>query len=113
MASDFGVVEQVIDQLELAGTIRWRKLFGEYALYLDGIYFGGVMDDRFLVKITPGGEALIPDCPRALPYAGGKPMLLIEDLDDRERLAELVRTTVRELPPAKARKSKKTPAKKE
>lgn len=110
MASDFGYVEYVIGQLERAGTIRWRRLFGEYALYLDGVYFGGVMDDRFLVKITPGGQALIQDCPKALPYEGAKPMLLIEELDERELLAELVQTTVRELPPAKPRRKKKPTA---
>ena len=109
MASDLEYVGYIMEQLSLAGEIRSRKMFGEFALYYDGVYFGGVMDNRFLVKITEGGKALIPNFQTELPYAGGKPMLFIEELEDREFLADLVRTTVRELPPPKPKKRKVKP----
>ena len=76
MASSLSYVEFTAEQMREAGTITWRRMFGEYGLYCDGKYFGCVCDDRLLVKITPAGEALLPDCPRGIPYEGGGEMLL-------------------------------------
>ena len=96
-------VEFTAEQMREAGTITWRRMFGEYGLYCDGKYFGCVCDDRLLVKITPAGEALLPDCPRGIPYEGGGEMLL-PDVEKREVLTELVRATCAALPERKPRK---------
>ena len=96
-------VEFTAEQMREAGTITWRRMFGEYGLYCDGKYFGCVCDDRLLVKITPAGEALLPDCPRVIPYEGGGEMLL-PDVENREVLTELVRATCAALPERKPRK---------
>ena len=109
MASSLRYVEFVMEQMSGAGTITYRRMFGEYGLYCDGKYFGVVCGDRALVKITPAGEALFPDCPRDIPYEGGGEMFL-PDVEDREKLAELVRATCTALP---AKKPRKKPAKKE
>ncbi len=54
--------------------------------------FGGIYDDRLLVKITPGnGEFGMSE---ALPYEGAKSMYLVDEVDDKERLKEIVRGTI-------------------
>ena len=109
MASSLSYVEFLMEQLSGAGTITFRRMFGEYGLYCDGKYFACVCDDRLLVKITPAGEALLPDCPRGIPYEGGGEMLL-PDVEDRELLTALARVTCAALPEKKRRKK---PMKKE
>ncbi len=109
MASSLSYVEFLMEQLSGAGTITCRRMFGEYGLYCDGKYFACVCDDRLLVKITPAGEALLPDCPRGVPYEGGGEMLL-PDVEDRELLTALARATCAALPEKKPRKK---PMKKE
>ena len=91
MASSLSFVEFVEEQMSGAGTITHRRMFGEYGLYCDGKYFGVVCGGRALVKITPAGEALLPNCPRGIPYEGGG-----------EKLAELVRLTCAALPEKKS-----------
>lgn len=109
MASSREFVDYVCDRLASAGHIHARKMFGEYGIYCEGKYFGLVCDDRFLVKITEGGERLMPDCPRGIPYEGARKAFLIEGLEDAEFLAQLVRITCAELPEPKPRKRKARP----
>lgn len=103
MASSPSYVEFVMEQLSDAGVITCRRMFGEYGLYCDGKYFACICGDRLLVKITPAGEALVPDCPRGIPYEGGGEMLL-PDVEDRETLTALARATCAALPEKKPRK---------
>ncbi len=93
MASHANFVEYVVDQLQLAGRIRSKKMFGEYGLYCDGVFFAVICDDQLFVKITPQGEADFPNLPKAPPYSGARDYFLVEDVDDREQLAKLVRIT--------------------
>lgn len=66
-------------------------MMGEYLLYLDGVLFGGIYDDRMLVKIVP--ENTEYGMTEAIPYDGVKPMYLVEDVDNKDRLVEIVRAT--------------------
>ena len=68
---------------------------GEYLLYQDGILFGGIYDDRLLVKITPTNQKY--QMPEEIPYKNAKPMYLVEDLDDKDKLKEIITTTVKSL----------------
>lgn len=107
MASRLDYVEFVMEQMAEAGTITCRPMFGEYGLYCGGKFFALICDDRLLIKLTPAGEALVPDCPRDIPYEGGSRMLL-PDVEDRETLTELVRLTCASLPErADRRRNKK------
>ena len=72
--------------------ITCRPMMGEFLLYADGVLFGGIYDDRLLVKITPGNGEF--EMSEALPYEGAKPMYLVDEVDDRERLKEIIERTV-------------------
>ena len=65
--------------------------------------FGGIYDDRFLVKPTKSAKAMMPDADMELPYEGAKEMILVDDVDDREFLRELVEAIYEELPASKKR----------
>lgn len=106
MASDKGFVDYVAEQLRDAGNIRVKKMFGEYGLYCDTIFFAVICDNQFFIKITPQGEAAFPHLPKAPPYPGAKDYLLMEDVDDRERLTVLARLTCRALAAQGAPKKK-------
>ena len=108
MASHQNFVDYVAEQLGEAGSIRSRKMFGEYGVYCDGIFFGVICEDQLFVKITPEAEAAFPGLPKAPPYEGARNYFLIEDIDNRESLAALVRLTcsvLRETPPKRKRKN--------
>ena len=97
MASHQGFVDYVAEQLREAGIIRSRKMFGEYGLYCDGIFFAVICDDQLFVKVTPAGEAAFPQLPKAPPYEGAKDYLWVEDVDDRDTMTALTRLTCLEL----------------
>ena len=106
MASKLEFVEYVADQLGEAGEITYRKMFGEYGIYCNGKFFATICEDQLFFKITEGGRKLWPDLEEGIPYHGAKPHFLIEELEDRERLAELVQVTCQELPMPKPKKKK-------
>lgn len=97
MASHQDFVDYVAEQLQGAGTIRSRKMFGEYGLYCNGVFFAVICDDQLFVKITPAGKAAFPDLPKAPPYEGANDYIWVEDVDDQERMTELVRITCQAL----------------
>lgn len=75
--------------------VSHRKMMGEYVLYADGIVFGGVYDDRFLLKDVPAARAAFPQ--EEIPYEGAKPMLLV-DCERPARVAEVVASMLPQLP---------------
>ena len=109
MATEQGFADFVIEQIENAGEITVRKMFGEYAIYSDGKVFGLICDNKLFVKPTNAGREFIgKDRIEAPAFPGAKPGFLVEDkIEDREWLSELVRITVKELPEPKPKKKKK------
>ena len=110
MGSTKEYLEFVLDQLSGAGSVSSRPMMGEYLLYCRGKLFGGIYDDRFLVKETPAAVRLMPDAEREIPYEGAKEMLLVDNVDDRDFLSDLVLAMAEELPEPKL--SMRGPAKK-
>lgn len=107
MSSDQDFVDYVLDQASAAGRVSHRKMFGEYALYLNEKVVALVCDNQLFVKPTEAGREFLVDWKEGLPYPGAKPWLLIdEELDDGERVATLLRLTERELPLPKPRKKR-------
>ena len=105
MASTNQYLEFVLDLLGELDDVAHRKMMGEYVLYYRGKVIGGIYDDRFLLKVTPASERLLPDAPRATPYEGAKEMLLVE-VEDRDTLHDVVEAMWQELPAPKKRKKK-------
>lgn len=92
MASSKEYLNYVMEQLSEVGGVTCKPMMGEYILYRHGKIFGGIYDDRLLVKPTKAAKELLPDAPATLPYPGAKEMLLVEELDDRDFLTDLFRT---------------------
>ncbi|MBR7038623.1 MAG: TfoX/Sxy family protein [Oscillospiraceae bacterium] len=103
MPSSKGYLDFILDQLSQAEDISHRTMMGEYILYCKGKVFGGIYDDRFLVKPVKAAKALLPDAPLELPYEGAKPMLLVEEVEDKAFLAQLIAAMEPELPAPKKR----------
>lgn len=95
MASTKEYCDYILEQLSEVPDITCRPMMGEFLLYSAGTLFGGIYDDRLLVKIVP--ENAEYNMPEAIPYDGAKPMYLVEDIDDKEKLAEIVEAAVRGL----------------
>ena len=91
MASSKEYLNYVMEQLSEVGGVTCKPMMGEYILYCRGVIVGGLYDDRLLVKPTKAAKELLPDAPTALPYPGAKEMLLVEELDDRAFLTDLLR----------------------
>ena len=107
MASHQDFVSYVTEQLREAGTIRSRKIFGEYCLDCDDVFFGVICDDQFFVKVTPQGEAAFPHLPKAPPYEGAKDSFLVEDVENREQITKLVSLTCLVLKSKPSKKGRK------
>ena len=90
MASSKEYLGYVLEQLSEVEGLRYRPMMGEYLVYCRGKPVGGVYDDRLLVKPTKSACALLPDAPREEPYPGGKPMLLVTEMDNKPLLRELL-----------------------
>jgi len=108
MASDLGFDEFVVEQMENAGVITYRKMFGEYALYCEGKIMALICDDQLFIKPTEAGRAYIQNVIEAPPYPGAKAYFLIKDqLENRDWICNLVRITADELPEPKPKSTKK------
>ncbi len=107
MATDEDFIRFVAEQISPAGRVRYRKMFGEYALYLDEKVIALVCDNQLFLKPTGAGKTLLGDSiTYAPPYPGAKPYFLLEFLEDGDFLAEVAQATARELPPPKPKKRK-------
>ena len=104
MASSREYLDYILEQLSGLENITWKGMMGEYILYWRGKIIGGIYDDRFLVKPVKSALAMMPDAGREIPYEGAKEMLLVDNVDNREFLEELLSAMYDELPAPKERK---------
>ena len=104
MASSKEYLDFILEQLSELDDVSYRAMMGEYIIYYRGKVVGGIYDDRFLVKPTKSAMAMMPNADMELPYEGAKEMLLVDDLDNREFLNELLEAMYAELPAPKKKK---------
>ena len=104
MASSKDYLEYILDQLSDLDDISYRAMMGEFIIYYRGKVVGGIYDDRFLVKPVKSALAMMPDADMELPYEGAKEMLLVDDVENREFLCELLEAMYEELPAPKKKK---------
>ena len=109
MATQESTADFLTAQVSDAGSVRNRKMFGEYALYCDEKVVALICDDKLFVKPTDVGTVFANNPELAPPYPGSKPFLLIEEdkWEDRDWLTELIRITAAALPVPKVKKPKK------
>ena len=104
MASGKEYLNFILEQLSELEDVTFRAMMGEYIIYYRGKIVGGIYDDRFLVKPTKSAMAMMPNAEMELPYEGAKEMLLVDDVDNRALLRELLEAMYEELPVPKKKK---------
>ncbi|MDE7095751.1 MAG: TfoX/Sxy family protein [Anaeroplasmataceae bacterium] len=96
MATSKEFRDYILNQLNSLENITCRPMMGEYLLYYDGLLFGGIYDERLLIKKTSTNQAFHLE--EQIPYEGAKPMVCIEDLEHPEFLREIILQTCKGLP---------------
>ena len=94
MATSTDYLTYVLELLRETSGVTYKKMMGEYILYKDGIIFGGIYDNRFLIKKTKSLED--SGLKEQIPYPNAKPMLLV-DSEDSEEIHDLVMLVVKDL----------------
>ena len=101
MASTKAYLDFILEQLSELDEITYRAMMGEYIIYYRSKVVGGIYDDRFLVKPTKSAVTMMPDADKELPYEGAKEMILVDDVENKEFLRDLLETMYDELPAPK------------
>lgn len=96
MASSREYLEFILDQYRELDGVSYRPMMGEFILYYKGVVFGGVYDDRFLVKPLESAKEIIPNAKLVIPYPGSKGLLLVPDVDDEDTLIKLAKAIFEE-----------------
>ena len=95
MSSSKDFRDFVLEQLRSLNNIFCKPMMGEFLLYNNGILFGGIYDDRFLIKKTESNQKYL--LKQEIPYKNAKPMYMVENLDDAEYLCSLINETCKDL----------------
>lgn len=85
----------ILEQLCLLDGVDCKPMMGKYLLYYNGTLFGGIYDNRLLVKIVDGNKKY--NIRETIPYDGAKPMYLVDEIDNREVLKKIVLDTYNSL----------------
>ena len=85
----------ILKQLSLLDNITCKSMMGEYLLYYNGLLFGGIYDDRLLIKIVDNNKEY--NMQESIPYESAKPMYLVDDVDNQEVLRNIVLDTCKDL----------------
>ena len=95
MASSKEFKDYLLEQFKKIGNITYKSMMGEFLLYYNGILFGGIYDDRLLIKITSSNEFF--SLKKHIPYLNAKPMYLVDNIDDVEYIKKIIITTFNDL----------------
>ena len=104
MASSKEYLEFILEQLSELEDVSYKAMMGEYIIYYRGKVAGGIYDDRFLVKPTKSAMTMMPDADMEFPYESAKEMLLVDHVENRLFLRDLLETMYDELPQSKKKK---------
>ena len=95
MATTKDYRDYILEQLNLLDNITCKSMMGEYLLYYNGVLFGGIYDDRLLVKIVDSNKKY--NLQESIPYGNAKPMYLVDDVDNQETIRDIVLDTCKGL----------------
>ena len=88
MATTKEYKDYILEQLNLLDKIACKPMMGEYLLYYNGVLFGGIYDDRLLVKIVESNKKY--KMKESIPYKNAKPMYLVYDVDNQDVLKDII-----------------------
>ena len=95
MATSKEYKEFILEQLDLLDSITCKAMMGEFLLYYNSVLFGGIYDNRLLVKIVDSNKKY--NMQKSIPYESAKPMYLVDDIDNKEILRNIVLDTCKDL----------------
>ena len=104
MASSKEYLDYILEQLSDLDDISYRAMMGEYIIYYREKIVGGIYDDRFLIKPVNAAKSMMPHTNMEKPYEGAKEMLLVDEVENREFLRDLLEAMYEELPTPKKKK---------
>ena len=96
MATSKEYKDFILEQLDLLDNITCKAMMGEFLLYYNNVLFGGIYDNRLLIKIVSTNKKY--NMQEQIPYESAKPMYLVDDVDNKELLNEIVIETCKDLP---------------
>jgi TfoX/Sxy family transcriptional regulator of competence genes len=109
MATELSFVEYVLETIRLGSRLTYKKMFGEYALYLDEKVVAFACDNSLFIKPSQAVASLAPELPQGPPYPGAKDYPIADELlDDPALLRRVIEETAALMP---LPKPKKKPAK--
>lgn len=95
MASTKDYRDFILERLSILDNITYKPMMGEFLLYYKGVLFGGIYDDRLLVKIVDNNKKY--QMKETIPYENAKQMYLVDDVDDQEQLKSIIEDTYKDL----------------
>ncbi|MGE0210032.1 MAG: TfoX/Sxy family protein [Lysobacteraceae bacterium] len=105
MATDPDFIDYVAEQIALGARLTHKKMFGEYAVYIDGKVVAFACDNSLFIKPSTAAASLAPDLPQRPPYPGAKDYPVADELlDDSDAIRALVLETAVLMPPPKPRR---------
>ena len=96
MATSKEYKDFILEQLDLLDNIACKPMMGEFLLYYNEVLFGGIYDNRLLIKIVETNTNY--NMQEQIPYESAKPMYLVEDVDNKELLKDIIIETCNGLP---------------
>lgn len=109
MATEQDFIEYITQQVGLGGRLTSKRMFGDYALYVDGKVVAFACDKSLFVKPSAAATALAPALPQRPPYPGAKDYPVADELlDDTDALRKLISDTAALMPAPKPAKPRKT-----
>jgi TfoX/Sxy family transcriptional regulator of competence genes len=109
MATDSDYIEYLADQIAIGDRLTHKKMFGEYALYVDGKVVAFACDNSLFIKPSSAATTLAPDLPQRPPYPGAKDYPVADELlDDSDAIRRLILETASLMPVPKPKQSGKS-----
>ena len=107
MATSIEFIEYVCEQISGIGIVRYRKMFGEYMVYINDKLLLLVSDHTVFVKERECITELLKDADRGVPYPGSKEHYVL-NIDDPEFCKTVIAVLEPMTPLPKQKKSKQS-----
>jgi TfoX/Sxy family transcriptional regulator of competence genes len=105
MSTELSFVDYILETVRLGSRLTYKKMFGEYALYLDEKVVAFACDNSLFMKPSQAVASLAPNLPKGPPYPGAKDYPIADELlDDPDLLRRLIEESAALMPLPKPKK---------